>query len=285
MESPSKLRTRARPGLPNPNATKQRLLELAATYFCFRTRDAAALLRGQEPAPSDERSIRRTLSLLHRDGLLARLPHFAYGRERGGAAHVYGLTGKGVSHAFQNGYATPSTKPFDEHSVRTLDHELEITAFHIVLQKLVEQKGLRCLWRQTDLKHTVHPDAIFTISDPARPERGDNYFLEVERAKFGNYRNGEPQIMRKLGTFYNYFNSTGCEREWGFRQYRVVIIQRTDARREGLIAALKRKYQHRMFWLTTEALVREDAGGNIFKTPRDNTTKAYSFLSWITPSE
>ena len=53
--------------------------------------------------------------------------------------------------------------------------------------------------------------------------------------KFGNYRNGEPQIMRKLGTFGNYFNSTGCEREWGFRQYRVVIIQRTDARREAAV--------------------------------------------------
>ena len=232
------------------------------------------MLRNRAPTEGDERSVRRTLSILHRDGFLCRLdmgfagtPHYAYG-----------LSDKGVVHAFANGYSTGATKTLDEHSVRTLDHELEITAFHIALRNLCTEKGLRCEWRQTDLKHTVHPDALFTIQDPHDPERDYCYFLEVERSKFGNYRDGEPQILRKLGAFFAYFNSTGCEREWGFRQFRVVVIQRTDARREGLVKALKEAYCHRMFWLTTEGAYREDIGGPIFRTPKDDAAVPFSFL-------
>jgi hypothetical protein len=241
------------------------------------------LLRGREITSVDERSVRRTLSILHRDGFLGRMPHLAYGQERGSVAHVYGLSDKGVAHAFRNGYATPSTKTFDEHSLRTLDHELEITFFHIALQRLSERVGFRYRWRQADLKHTVHPDALFTLIDPMEPQREFHYFLEVERAKFGNYRNGQPQIVRKLAAFYQYFNSADCEKEWGFRQYRVIVIQRSDARREGLLAALQTKYQHRMFWLTTERAYRENIGAQIFKTPKDGVSRLYSFLNELRP--
>jgi hypothetical protein len=133
----------------------------------------------------------------------------------------------------RNGYSTLATKTLDEHSIRTLDHELEITSFHIALQPLCAAQGLRYAWRQTDLKHTVHPDAVFNVADPEHPDKAFCYFLEIERAKLGNYRNGEPQIFRKLRKYYDYFNSTSCEKEWGFRQYRVMVVERSDARREG----------------------------------------------------
>jgi hypothetical protein len=42
---------------------------------------------------------------------------------------------KGVGHALRNGYSTPATKTLDEHSIRTLDHELELTSFHIALHR------------------------------------------------------------------------------------------------------------------------------------------------------
>jgi DNA-binding transcriptional ArsR family regulator len=264
---------------PRGNPTKERVLELLAEFFCLRTNDAAELLRNRTITGSDARSVRRTLSILNRDGVLYRAPHLDLGRERGGIGYVYGLSAKGVDQALRNGYATLATKTLDEHSFRTLDHELEITSFHIALHRLCAVAGLRYAWRQTHLKHTVHPDAAFNVADPSNPGKAFCYFLEIERAKLGNYRNGEPQILRKLRAYYDYFNSTGCEKEWGFRQFRVIVVQRTDARREGLLKTLREQCSHRMFWLTTEAAYREDFGGAVFRTPKDDAPVPFSFLT------
>src|SRR5580698_9873702 len=141
--APSPKTSRNRRAVPRPNPTKERVLELLAEYFCLRTNDAAALLRNREITESDARSVRRTLSILHRDGFLYRAPYLDPARERGGIAYVYGLSDKGVKHALQNGYSTPATKTLDEHSVRTLDHELEITSFHVALRELCAAQGLR----------------------------------------------------------------------------------------------------------------------------------------------
>jgi hypothetical protein len=270
--------------LPRGNPTKQKVLGLLAEFFCLRTKDAAELLRSRAITATDTRSVRRTLSILHRDGFLYRAPYLDAGHDRGGIGYVYGLSAKGVDHALQNGYATLATKTLDEHSHRTLDHELEITSFHIALRGFCAAKSLHYAWRQTNLKHTVHPDAVFNVTDPAHPDKAFCYFLEIERAKLGNYRNGEPQILRKLKKYYEYFNSTGCEKEWGFRQYRVVVVQRTDARREGLLKALRETSNHRMFWLTTEAAFRNDIGGAVFKTPKDDAPVSFSFLIPSNPS-
>jgi hypothetical protein len=75
-------------------------------------------------------------------------------------------------------------------------------------------KGLKLFWQQRDLKRTINPDAYFVITDPSKPE-GKNtfhYFLEIERAKLGHMRDGEPQIMKKLGKYYKFYNSADCER-------------------------------------------------------------------------
>src|ERR1035438_393614 len=82
--------------LPHANATKQTILELLAEFFCLRTNDAAELLRDRAITESDARSVRRTLSILHRDGFLYRAPHLDARHERGGVAYVYGLSAKGV---------------------------------------------------------------------------------------------------------------------------------------------------------------------------------------------
>jgi hypothetical protein len=255
------------------------MLELLAEFFCLRTNDAAGLLRDRVLTESDVRSVRRTMAILHRDGFLYRAPHLDFGRERGGVTFVYGLSRKGVDHALRHGYATPATKTLDAHSLRTLDHELEIALFHIALHRVCARRGLRYAWQQTNLKHTVHPDALFRVTRPAHPETEFHYFLEIERSKLGNYRNGEPQILRKLLAYHAYFNSTGCEKEWGFRQYRVIVVQQTDTRREGLLTALREKCNHRMFWLTTEAACHSDIGGAIFKTPKDDAQETFFFLT------
>src|SRR5712692_2362239 len=261
---------------------KRHALTSLAEYFCLRTNDLVGL-RHRTHTESYRRTMRRSLSLLLKEGLVYRLPYLDLEKERGGLTYVYGLSDKGVKHARESGYVTPSTKTFDEHSQRTLDHELEVSFFHVALKYFCEVNGLSLHWQQRDLKRTVNPDALFAITDPGKPEDANTfwYFLEIERAKFGNYRDGEPQILRKLKSYYDYYNTEVCEREWGcFRQFRVVIVQHTEAKRDFLLRKATEAHRHRMFWLTTEPLYRQDIGADIFKTPRDFLEGAlYSFRS------
>ena len=173
--------------------------------------------------------MRRTLKLLYGEGLVNRLPYVDLDTPYGNKTFAYGLTDAGIrAHLQIDGELRP--KPFTEHSQRTLDHELEISFFHIELKKLCAEKKLKLYWQQKDLKCTVNPDAYFAITDPAKSE-GKNtyhYFLEIERAKIRAFKNGEPQIMRKLGKYYDYYNTTGCEKEWNFKTFRVIVVQRTE---------------------------------------------------------
>jgi hypothetical protein len=122
---------------------------------------------------------------------------------------------------------------------------------------------------------------MFALTDPAKPE-GKNtlyYFLEMERAKIGHYGDGEPSIIRKLGKYYEYYGTDKCEKEWiDFRQFRVIVVQRTDERRENLLKQLNKEYNHRMFWLASEKAYKFGIGGAIFATPKDHAERSYGFL-------
>jgi hypothetical protein len=74
----------------------------------------------------------------------------------------------------------------------------------------------------------VNPDALFSID-------GAYWFLEVERSKLGNYRNGEPQVIRKLHSYWRYYDSTDCEKDFGFRKFRVATVMRTAERSRNLV--------------------------------------------------
>ena len=257
---------------------KRVVLELLAEYFCLRTNDVARLVRNRTPNESDKRSVRYTLELLYKEGLVNRLPYIELDRDRGVATFVYGLSDKGVSFVRS---IWPHAKTFDEHSQRTLDHELEISHFHFALRRLCTTRKLKLFWQQSDLKHTISPDAMFAITNPEKPE-GKNtlyYFLELERAKIGHYVNGEPSIMKKLGKYHAYYGTDACQKEWtDFRQFRVIVTQRNDERRENLLKQLNKEFNHRMFWLTTEEAYKRDIGGRVFLTPKDFGAAAYGFL-------
>lgn len=255
---------------------KRRSLELLAEYFCLRTKDIAALIRGRVPTESDLRSARRTLLLLYQAKLLNRLPYFELDRTAGGIGYVYGLSDKGLP--VSDTYSWPKT--FDEHSARTLDHELEISFFHMAIKRLVENNGLQLYWQQSDLKRRIHPDALFALTDPRRPEDKNTwyFFLEVERSRVGKYLNGEPGIMRKLIRYADYFDSEACLKDWNFRRFRVIVVQRTDARRENLLRALRNGCDRSIFWLTTEDRYKADIGGHIFATAKDFTERSYSLV-------
>jgi hypothetical protein len=255
------------------------VLELLAEYFCLPTNNIAELIRGRAPNDSDKRSLRQTLSVLLKAGLVNRLPYIDLDRIAGSVQHAWGLSDKGVKFCES---LWPKAKTFDEHSQRTLDHELEISFFHIALKRFCEKNNLKLYWQQADLKCTVSPDAMFAITDLTKAEDKNTlyYFLEMERAKIGHYVNGEPSIMRKLGKYYEYYGTDKCEKEWvDFRQFRVIVIQRTDERRENLLKQLNKEYNHRMFWLAAELSYKVGIEANIFRTPRDFQEKSYSFLS------
>jgi DNA-binding transcriptional ArsR family regulator len=257
-------------------AAKREILEILAEYFCLRTNDVAELLRNRTPNENDKRSVRYTLGLLYRAGLVNRLPYLELDRESGGVTYVYGLSDTGVK--FCSSVYTLA-KTFDEHSQRTLDHELEISWFHMALKTFALKRNLTLYWQQADLKCTISPDAMFALTDPSREKSTLSYFLEMERAKIGHYQNGEPSIMRKLGKYYDYYGSDACLKEWGtFRQFRVIVVQRTDERRRNLLKELNAQYNHRMFWLTTEGAYKKDIGGEPFATPKDLEKTQYSFL-------
>lgn len=254
---------------------KRNVLALLAEYFCLRVTDVAALRRGRAPCESDLRSARRTLSLLYREGHANRLPYFDLHTE--GVTHVYGLSDR----ALKTFDFPPTAKSFDEHSERTLAHELGVTAFHIALRKLADQNGLTLYWQQRDLKRGIHPDALFALTDPSKPDgRNTHYFfLEIERTKLGQYRGGEPSIMRKLERYAQYFDSNECARDWNLRTFRVVVVQQTDERVANLLRALASRLPTRTFWLTSESACTRDLGAPIFFTPKDHAHQAYSFLS------
>jgi Fe2+ or Zn2+ uptake regulation protein len=259
-------------------AAKRRTLELLAEYFCLRVHDVAKLLRNREPAESDLRTARRTLHLLWKEKLLHRIPYLDLSTE--GVSYVYGLTDRAVDEY--------GGKTFDDHAARTLDHELGIAHFHIALKDLCEKHGWPLYWQQADLKTaTIHPDAYFAITDPLKPEGRNthHFFLEVERSKISNYREGEPSIVRKLARYYHLFGTSQCEKDWGMKHFRVILVQRTDERRRNLYNALCAKHPHPMFWLTTESRYKKDIAAEIFLTPKDAHERSYGLAGIFSTAE
>jgi hypothetical protein len=163
-------------------------------------------------------------------------------------------------------------KTFDEHSVRTLDHELEISYFHMAFAGLTKRQDETFhYWRQTNLKRGIHPDALFKIEVP----QGEHpFFLEIEKGK----KNFD-DLLKKLSRYAEYFDTEDCKKDWGFRKFRVIIVQKNDVRRQNLLKELHDKLPSRTFWLTTEELYKKKIGGEIFLTPKDFTDKTYSLNS------
>jgi Replication-relaxation len=247
--------SKSRKALFYPTRRKREVLDVLARYFVLRSKDLARLLRNPEPTPTDIRTMNRTLKILDGARLVHRLRYL--NPENDGVGYACGLTDAGVRYAGQG-------KTLDEHSERTLDHELGISFFHLSLQELCDRYAFRLRWQQSDLKHGVNPDAYFSVTNPRQDGKNTHhFFLEVERAKIGNYKNGKPSIIRKLKRYYDYYNTHGCEEAWGFRTYRVVTVLRNDERRKNLLHAMEADLNHRMFWLGLESNLTVD-----FHTPR-----------------
>ncbi len=208
------------------------------------------------------------MNLLWKQGLLNRLPWFELIRDGGNIGYIYGLSDKGVH---EHDWESPDAKSFDEHSARTLDHELEISLFHIAVKRMCEGRRTGLYWQQSDLKRDIHPDALIKLNTP----KGEYaFFLEVEKAK----KNFDA-LTEKFERYAKYYDTDDCLKDWGFRKFRVIVVQKNEVRRLNLLKEMHGKLPHRMFWLTTESLYRLDIAAPIFKTPKDYADKLYSFLS------
>lgn len=256
------------------NAQRQRALELLHEYYLLRVNDFVTLIKGQ-PDEDARRSIQNVLKALLQKQYVGRLRYFDDMAERSSVVYAYFLNDSGAA------LLEDSAAAFSKESKLILRHEIEITQFHIHLKRWAEKQGLILHWHEPKIDHkkTINPDAYFGIEDPKKPT-GHNtlhYFLEIERAKVGNYKNGEPSIIRKLGKYYEFYDTGDCEKEWGFRKFRVITVVRNSDKQYNLCERMSEKFSHRMFWMTTEPLFKDGIGGEIFRTPKDYPKVAYLF--------
>ena len=207
-------------------------------------------------------------------GYVDRLPFVDDTSERPQTTKVYFLTQKGADFIEYPGAALSTSSKY------ILRHDIQIVQFHIALKRWAEKHNLILYWHEPlmDRQKAIIPDAYFGLQDLSKPP-GHNtlhYFLEMERAKIGNYVNGEPSIVRKLAKYYDLYDTDECEKEWGFRKFRIITVVRTSEKQINLCGRLKDSYAHRMFWVTNEHAVKENVGGDIFTTPKDYAKALYS---------
>lgn len=173
-----------------------------------------------------------------------------------GAPYVYGLTDKGVREF--------GGKSFDDHAFRTIDHELAITDFHMLLQARCEEIGFRLAWRQDHLKTkgSIHPDAQFSMTSATGTV--NNFFLEIERQRLGRKKDGKPSVITKLERYFDCYETDAFEACWGFRKFRVITLAETSLRARHILEAMQPELNHRMFWQGVK-------GSITFETPKGDT--------------
>jgi hypothetical protein len=258
--------------------TREEILRILVENIYVRTAHFYSLLSNGNHRQSRDRSVRRVLKDFFNLGYIRRAPLVDYKTPSAFLKYeyIYWLSKSGLKLGRKLGLDN-GARATGEKSPHSLVHEDEITTFHLELKKLPYP---RC-WHQRDLKRTVNPDALFALTDPARPDGSNTrwYFLEIEKSRQGHYRNGASSLLKKVDAYFRYFNSDKCQNEWKhFRTFRVIFVTRNEQRRQNLLQRLSEGYRHRMFWITTEELYKQDISGKIFQTPRDYLKGAlYSF--------
>ncbi|HLY39685.1 MAG TPA: replication-relaxation family protein [Terracidiphilus sp.] len=258
------------------NNSRQKAIELLQEYYLLRVNDFVSLTKARQDENA-RRSIQNILQALLAKRYIGRLRYFDDTAERATIVYAYFLNDSGAA------LLEDPAAAFTKESQLIPRHEIEITQFHMHLKRWTDKCGLILHWRQPKMDHgkTINPDAYFGIEDPKLPvgKNTFHYFLEMERSPLGNYKNGEPSIMRKLAKYYELYDSSDCEKQWGFRKFRVVTVVRNADKMYNLCKLMSEKFSHRMFWMTTEPLFRENIGGEIFHTPKDWQKIAYSFTT------
>src|SRR5450759_2645039 len=128
---------------------RKHVLRLLAEYSYLATEDFYRLIANHSPsADSHERKLRR---LLHDFAKLGYLRSFALlDLKHSGRLpcyqNIYWFSSKGLELAQDEGLENGEGKANDDHSPRTLNHEYEITKFHLGLKIFASSRGLDLYW-------------------------------------------------------------------------------------------------------------------------------------------
>jgi hypothetical protein len=161
-----------------------------------------------------------------------------------------------------------------ERSPASLSHEVEIATYHIALGRLFPAGSL--YWKQSDLRRTMNPDALFAIK---KEGRGHWFFLEVEKSRQGNQRGSKSGLERKCERYGSYRGTDRCREDYEhFRDFRLIIVFASRERQMNFIRKVATALPYRWLWTTNENDYRRDAGGKIYLTPKDFVTSSYSIL-------
>jgi len=198
------------------------------------------------------------------------------------APYVYFLGEKGAEEAARMGYL-PEVRFIKSKSRLIINHDLEITLFHLVLEKKLHDAGhLLASWDQWrgDLKDEVEtdrgtasliPDAYFVINE-------DAFFLEVVKSYESEYEDGESNIVRKVGLYHEYKNR--FREKYGAEDFRVLWVLPTKARVLGLLSKLEDSFPYRRFYFTDEESYKKNMLGKIWWTPKDFREATYSLMGF-----
>lgn len=243
-------------------------------------------------------SIRRRLRQMFERGYLERLK-VPLEHEKGiyRLTSVYYLAPRGLDLARQYGLADQDHRHNSEKKIRLIEHDLQISNFHLCLQLACQNGNLELIsWEQRravlqdsvqskNERLSVNPDALFALTNKDKPaEQNTNYFfLEMVLARESKYENKESYFVRKMRAYFEYAKQNRHRERWGIPNFRVITIVPTYQRAVNLCSKLREvELNFKRFWFTDfsrYSLQRpEGILERIFITPKDHDESAlYSF--------
>lgn len=239
--------------------------------------------RGEGKRETWERAVRRALDLMERAGYIT---HGAVYEDNSASRQqvirrwIHYLTKKGAA-AIAAGKV-----PYYQRKPASLLHEEAITEFHMGLERALKSHPLLKLhWLQKDIRKDTNPDAIFGIENTTKPKAQSTYwfFLEIERCRPGNWKDGEDQKLRKLKRYAGYRRSGQLWVDWPFiGDFRVIFREETTERMMNLLKKLAGVLPHRFIWITSkDFLMEKGLLGNAFYAPSDFQERSNSILDLL----
>ena len=176
---------------------------------------------------------------------------------------VYFLTERGGELAADRGHLE-SPKWISKKSPMTLDHDVEISDFHMRLQQSILTTDIFAIvwhqWRGQLAKQFGDwiPDAHFFFQDTW-------HVLEIVRSTEWGYKKGESSLVTKLKTY-------------DAEKRRVLVVMPTQLRIQKFFAKVEEELPSSRLWFTDEASYRKDILGKIWWTPKNFRERQYSIL-------
>ncbi|HEV3219578.1 MAG TPA: replication-relaxation family protein [Candidatus Acidoferrales bacterium] len=183
---------------------------------------------------------------------------------------VYFLSENGGNLAASYGFL-PEPRWIGGKSPTHLAHDLEITNFHIALEKAFQNTTHTLyFWQQWrgDLKDIVDPNGEIELIPDARfgIDEDADALLEVVKSYESGYTSRESSLVKKLKAY----------KQLGIK--RVYITMPTQLRVARFLDKIEDDIKSTQFWFTDEASYKRDILGKIWWTPADFRDRTYSIF-------